>query len=73
MFRSEVRDFCGRELPAETKRKNLEGQHIGRDGLGVWMQRLRESRFIGQARTQLYAYFAAAAYNLLRISRLTMA
>lgn len=40
VFRSEVRDFCERELPAETKRKNLEGQHIGRDELGVWMQRL---------------------------------
>ena len=40
MFRSEVRDFCERELPAETKRKNLEGQHIGRDEFGVWMQRL---------------------------------
>lgn len=40
VFRSEVRDFCERELPAETKRKNLEGQHIGRDELGAWMQRL---------------------------------
>ena len=34
---------------------------------------LRKSRFIGQARTQIYAYFAAAAYNLLRISRLKLA
>jgi len=34
---------------------------------------LRKSRFIGQARTQMYAYFAATAYNLLRISRLRIA
>jgi IS5 family transposase len=31
---------------------------------------LRKSRFIGLERTQLYAYFAASAYNLLRLSRL---
>lgn len=31
----------------------------------------RKSRFIGIQRTQLYAYFAASAYNLLRMSRLT--
>jgi transposase len=31
---------------------------------------LRKSRFIGIERTQLYAYFAASAYNLLRMSRL---
>jgi transposase len=30
----------------------------------------RKSRFIGIERTQLYAYFAASAYNLLRMSRL---
>ncbi len=34
---------------------------------------LRKSRFIGQAKTQMHAYFAAAAYNLLRISRLAAA
>ena len=33
----------------------------------------RKSRFIGIERTQLYAYFAASAYNLLRMSRLTPA
>lgn len=32
---------------------------------------LRKSRFIGMAKTQLYAYLAATAYNLLRIGRLT--
>ena len=32
---------------------------------------LRKSRFTGMAKTQLYAYFAATAYNLLRIGRLT--
>ena len=31
----------------------------------------RKSRFTGIQRTQLYAYFAASAYNLLRMSRLT--
>lgn len=31
---------------------------------------LRKSRFIGRARTQLAAYLAAAAYNLLRIAKL---
>jgi transposase len=31
---------------------------------------LRKSRFVGIARTQLYAYFAASAYNLLRMARL---
>jgi len=31
---------------------------------------LRKSRFIGIARTQLYAYLAASAYNLLRMARL---
>jgi transposase len=31
---------------------------------------LRKSRVIGIERTQLYAYFAASAYNLLRMSRL---
>lgn len=32
---------------------------------------LRKTRFIGRERTQLYAYMAASAYNLLRMSRLT--
>jgi IS5 family transposase len=31
---------------------------------------LRKSRFVGIARTQLYAYFAASAYHLLRMARL---
>lgn len=31
---------------------------------------LRKSRFIGIERTQLHAYFAASAYNLLRMARL---
>lgn len=31
---------------------------------------LRKSRFIGIERTQIYAYFAASAYNLLRMARL---
>lgn len=31
---------------------------------------LRKSRFIGIERTQLYAYLAASAYNLLRMARL---
>jgi transposase len=31
---------------------------------------LRKSRFVGIARTQLYAYLAASAYNLLRMARL---
>jgi len=31
---------------------------------------MRKSRFVGLERTQLYAYFAASAYNLLRMSRL---
>lgn len=30
---------------------------------------LRKSRFIGIERTQLYAYFAASAYNLLRMAK----
>lgn len=34
---------------------------------------LRKSRFIGQAKTQMYAHLAGAAYNLLRISRLATA
>lgn len=34
---------------------------------------LRKSRFIGPVQTQLYAYFAATAYNLLRISMLSAA
>ncbi len=31
---------------------------------------LRKSRFVGIARTQLYAYLAASAYNLLRMARM---
>ncbi|MCK6371671.1 MAG: transposase, partial [Gammaproteobacteria bacterium] len=31
---------------------------------------LRKSRFLGIERTQLYAYLAASAYNLLRMARL---
>lgn len=31
----------------------------------------RRTRFRGRARTQLCAYFVAAAYNLLRIAKLT--
>lgn len=31
---------------------------------------LRKSRFVGLERTQLYAYLAASAYNLLRMARL---
>jgi len=34
---------------------------------------LRKTRFIGIERTQLYAYFAASAYNLLRMARLAPA
>jgi hypothetical protein len=34
---------------------------------------LRKSRFIGIERTQLYAYLAASAYNLLRMARLAPA
>lgn len=33
---------------------------------------LRKTRFIGTARVQLQAYLAAAAYNLLRMSRLRL-
>ena len=32
---------------------------------------LHKSRFVGRARTELYALFVGAAYNLLRLSRLT--
>jgi IS5 family transposase len=32
---------------------------------------LRKTRFIGIARTQLYTYLAASAYNLLRMARVT--
>jgi hypothetical protein len=32
--------------------------------------RLRKSRFIGIAKTQLAAYLVGAAYNLLRIARM---
>lgn len=32
---------------------------------------LRKTRFVGIKRTQLHAYFAASAYNLLRMARLT--
>ena len=39
-FRAEVRTFFERELPAETKRKRLLRQHIGRDEIGAWLQRL---------------------------------
>ena len=38
-----------------------------------WMKTyggLRKTRFIGQARVQLHAYFVGAAYNLMRLSRL---
>ena len=31
---------------------------------------LHKSRFVGRARTELYALFVGAAYNLLRLSRL---
>ena len=34
---------------------------------------LRKSRFVGQAKTQMAAYLSAAAYNLLRISKLLAA
>ena len=39
-FRAEVRTFCERELPAGTKRKRLLRQHIGRDEVAAWLQRL---------------------------------
>ena len=39
-FRAEVRAFCERELPADTRRKRLLRQHIGRDEYGAWLQRL---------------------------------
>ncbi|MGH9897037.1 MAG: IS5/IS1182 family transposase, partial [bacterium] len=31
---------------------------------------LRKSRFVGRARTELYALLVGTAYNLLRLSRL---
>jgi len=34
---------------------------------------LRKSRFIGQAKTQMAAFISGAAYNLLRIAKLTAA
>lgn len=34
---------------------------------------LRKNRFIGQAKTQIDAFFSSAAYNLLRIVKLTEA
>ncbi len=34
---------------------------------------LRKSRFIGIEKTQLYAYFAASAYNLLRMATMALA
>ena len=34
---------------------------------------LRKSRFIGQAKTQMAAFLSGAAYNLLRIAKLTEA
>ncbi len=32
---------------------------------------LRKSRFIGQAKTQMAAFFSGVAYHLLRIAKLT--
>ncbi|MGI9408677.1 MAG: acyl-CoA dehydrogenase family protein [Hyphomicrobiaceae bacterium] len=40
VFRQEVRAFCERELPAETRRKQELGQHIDREEYGDWLRRL---------------------------------
>ncbi len=39
-FRMEVRAFCAKELPAETRRKQALGLLIDRDEYGAWLQRL---------------------------------
>ncbi|MGI9422908.1 MAG: acyl-CoA dehydrogenase family protein [Hyphomicrobiaceae bacterium] len=39
-FRLEVRDFCERELPKETRRKQELGQHIDRDEYAAWLRKL---------------------------------
>jgi len=41
-----------------------------RSSVGSRRSRLRKTRFVGIERTQLHAYFAASAYNLLRMARL---
>jgi transposase len=53
---------------SQRKRKRVE------ETLG-WLKTvggLRKSRFIGQARTQMAAFISGAAYNLLRIAKLTV-
>jgi len=52
---------------SQRKRKRIEEIFGWCKGIGG----LRKSRFIGRAKTQLAAYLTGAAYNLLRISRLT--
>ncbi|HRD78594.1 MAG TPA: acyl-CoA dehydrogenase family protein [Hyphomicrobiaceae bacterium] len=39
-FRAEVRAFCERELPAETRRKQLCGQHLEKAEYDHWLKRL---------------------------------
>lgn len=54
---------------SQKKRKRIEE-------VWGWMKTvggLRKSRFIGKARTQMAAFFAAAAYNLCRMSKLRTA
>ena len=53
---------------SQRKRKRVE------DMFG-WLKTvggLRKTRFIGQAKTQMAAYISGAAYNLLRIAKLSV-
>ena len=77
-----VAEVRGREVAG------LDGRTTGRAGYAVsqrkrkrveeifgWMKSvggLRRSRYVGIARTQLWAYFVGAAYNLVRLVRLAL-
>ena len=43
-FRTEVREFCAREMPAEVRAKQARGQHLERHEYDAWLKRESEKK-----------------------------
>jgi IS5 family transposase len=79
-IRPHIAQFPGRRTPGldgrTTRHRSYEtSQRLRKLVEEVWgwaktVGGLRKSRFVGRARTELYALLVGTAYNLLRLSRL---
>ncbi len=82
-IRPHIARIAGRKTPGlDGRTTRTEGYRISQrkrkrvEEIFGWLKTvggLRKSRFIGQAKTQMAAFLSGAAYNLLRIAKLTEA